>query len=70
LPHGEAEHGGNLATGPVGGSSLSTATPLPVAVGFEIADGVIVGSRPVRAAGEGGPEAVRSVVTEFAAALE
>src|SRR5439155_1107440 len=57
------------------------ATDLPVAVGFgissgdqarrvaEIADGVIVGSRVVRAAGEGGAEAVRGVVAELAAAL-
>ena len=35
----------------------------------EIADGVIVGSRIVRAAGEGGPEAVRAAVGELAAAL-
>ena len=35
----------------------------------EIADGVIVGSRVVRAAGEGGPEAVGQLVGEFAAAL-
>jgi tryptophan synthase alpha chain len=54
---------------------------VPVAVGFgistaeqaravaEVADGVIVGSRVVRAAGEGGPAAVRSLVGEFAAAL-
>jgi tryptophan synthase alpha chain len=57
------------------------ATPVPVAVGFgiarpeqasavaEIADGVIVGSRLVRAAGEGGPDAVRASVAELAAAL-
>lgn len=56
-------------------------TDLPVAVGFgistedqarrvgEIADGVIVGSRVVRAAGEGGAEGVREVVTSLAAAL-
>jgi tryptophan synthase alpha chain len=56
-------------------------TELPVAVGFgistssqagavgELADGVIVGSRMVRAAGEGGPEAVAGVVRELAAAL-
>ncbi|GBD46084.1 Tryptophan synthase alpha chain [bacterium HR41] len=55
--------------------------PVPVAVGFgvsrpeqaarvaEIADGVIVGSRIVRAAGEGGTDAVRTVVSELAAAV-
>jgi tryptophan synthase alpha chain len=60
---------------------VRAATPLPVAVGFgiarpeqasqvaEIADGVIVGSRLVRAAGEGGPEAVRAAVAELSAAL-
>jgi tryptophan synthase alpha chain len=54
---------------------------VPVAVGFgistaeqaravgEIADGVIVGSRVVRAAGEGGAEGVREVVADLAAAL-
>ena len=57
------------------------ATSLPVAVGFgisgpeqarsvaEIADGVIVGSRLVRAAGEGGAPAVAAAVAELAAAL-
>jgi tryptophan synthase alpha chain len=57
------------------------AASVPVAVGFgistpeharqvaEIADGVIVGSRVVRAAGEGGPDAVAEVVAELAAAL-
>jgi tryptophan synthase alpha chain len=57
------------------------ATDLPVAVGFgistaeqaravaELADGVVVGSRLVRAAGEGGAAAVGSVVTELADAL-
>jgi tryptophan synthase alpha chain len=57
------------------------AADVPVAVGFgistseqaarvaELADGVIVGSRVVRAAGEGGPEAVGQVVGELAAAL-
>lgn len=54
----------------------------PVAVGFgiasseqaravgEIADGVIVGSRIVRAAGEGGAAAVRELVGSLARALE
>lgn len=57
------------------------AATVPVAVGFgiarpeqarqvaKIADGVIVGSRLVRAAGEGGARAVRESVTELAAAL-
>jgi tryptophan synthase alpha chain len=57
------------------------ASELPVAVGFgistgdqaravaELADGVILGSRIVRAAGEGGPAAVGAVVEELAAAL-
>jgi tryptophan synthase alpha chain len=60
---------------------VKAATELPVAVGFgiarpeqaravaAIADGVIVGTRIVRAAGEGGPEAVRETVAELAAAL-
>ena len=54
---------------------------VPVAVGFgistgaqaravaEIADGVIVGTRIVRAADEGGPAAVGAVVEELASAL-
>jgi tryptophan synthase alpha chain len=57
------------------------ATELPVAVGFGIstaaharavaalADGVVVGSRVVRAAAEGGPAAVRAVIEELAEAL-
>jgi tryptophan synthase alpha chain len=57
------------------------ATTVPVAVGFgistpeqaravgEIADGVIVGSRLVRAAGEGGAEAVGALVAGLAEAL-
>jgi tryptophan synthase alpha chain len=57
------------------------AASVPVAVGFgistaeharqvaEVADGVIVGSRVVRAAGEGGPDAVAEVVAELASAL-
>jgi tryptophan synthase alpha chain len=60
---------------------IRAAASVPVAVGFgistgqqaaavgELADGVIVGSRIVRAAGEGGPEGVREVVAELAAAL-
>ena len=60
---------------------IRAATEVPVAVGFgistteqaaavgEIADGVIVGSRLVRAAGEGGPEAVGEVVRELSRAL-
>jgi tryptophan synthase alpha chain len=60
---------------------VRASTDVPVAVGFgisspdqarsvaELADGVIVGSRVVRAAGEGGAEAVGSVVAELAAAL-
>jgi tryptophan synthase alpha chain len=56
-------------------------TDLPVAVGFgisteeqarrvgELADGVIVGSRVVRAAGEQGAEGVREVVSGLAAAM-
>ena len=35
----------------------------------QVADGVIVGSRVVRAAGEGGARAVREVVADLAAAL-
>jgi tryptophan synthase alpha chain len=57
------------------------ATALPVAVGFgistpehartvaQLADGVVVGSRLVRAAGEGGAEAVGDAVRELAEAL-
>ncbi len=57
------------------------ASEVPVAVGFgistaeqagavaELADGVIVGSRIVRAAGEGGASAVGAVVSELAEAL-
>ncbi|HEU0019086.1 MAG TPA: tryptophan synthase subunit alpha [Thermoleophilaceae bacterium] len=60
---------------------VRAATSVPVAVGFGIstgaqaatvgglADGVIVGSRVVRAAGEGGAEAVGEVVAELADAL-
>jgi tryptophan synthase alpha chain len=60
---------------------VRSATDLPVAVGFgistgdqarrvaEVADGVIVGSRLVRAAADGGPGAVGTAVAELAAAL-
>jgi len=60
----------------------AAAAPTPVAVGFgiatpeqargvgEIADGVIVGSRVVRAAGDGGATAVRDLVEELGRALE
>jgi tryptophan synthase alpha chain len=60
---------------------VRAASELPVAVGFgistpaharavaEIADGVIVGSRVVRASGEGGAAAVGSLVADLAAAL-
>ena len=60
---------------------VRAASEVPVAVGFgistggqasavaEVADGVIVGSRVVRAAGEGGPAAVGALVEELAAAL-
>ena len=60
---------------------VRAATDVPVAVGFgistaeharavaEVADGVIVGSRIVRAAGEGGAEAVGEVVRELAQGL-
>ena len=61
---------------------VRASTEVPVAVGFgistpeqarsvaEVADGVIVGSRVVRAAGEGGASAVGSVVAELAGALQ
>lgn len=60
---------------------VRAATEAPVAVGFgissaeqasevaDLADGVIVGSRVVRAAEEGGAEAVGAVVAELAEAL-
>jgi tryptophan synthase alpha chain len=60
---------------------VRSSTTVPVAVGFGIstpeqaaavgavADGVIVGSRVVRAAGEGGAEAVGTLVRDLAAAL-
>ena len=61
---------------------VRAASTVPVAVGFgistadhartvaEIADGVIVGSRIVRAAGEGGPAAVGALVAELRDALQ
>jgi tryptophan synthase alpha chain len=67
------------------GSVLARAaasTSVPVAVGFGIgtpeqassaadagADGVIIGSRLVRAAGEGSPGKLRELVSSFSAAL-
>jgi tryptophan synthase alpha chain len=60
---------------------IRAATSVPVAVGFgistgaqaatvgDLADGVIVGSRIVRAAGEGGADAVGEVVAELSRAL-
>jgi tryptophan synthase alpha chain len=60
---------------------VRASTDVPVAVGFgistpdqaravaNVADGVIVGSRIVRAAGEGGADAVGAVVRELAEAL-
>ena len=60
---------------------VRASTSVPVAVGFgistadharavgELADGVIVGTRIVRAAGEGGAAAVGDVVSELAGAL-
>ena len=60
---------------------VRAAASVPVAVGFgistpaharavaEVADGVIVGTRVVRAAGEGGAAAVGDLVRELAAAL-
>ena len=61
---------------------VRAATEVPVAVGFgistaeharrvaQVADGVIVGSRIVRAAGEGGAKAVGEVVRDLASGLE
>jgi len=66
---------------PAAVARVRAATAAPVAVGFgistgeqaravgELADGVIVGSRVVRAAGEGGAPAVRRLVGELAEAL-
>jgi tryptophan synthase alpha chain len=62
-------------------AAVRASAHVPVAVGFgistadqaravaEVADGVIVGSRVVRAAGEGGAAAVGSLVAELAGAL-
>ncbi|GAC1316279.1 MAG: tryptophan synthase subunit alpha [Thermoleophilaceae bacterium] len=62
-------------------ASVRAVASVPVAVGFgistaeqaravgDLADGVIVGTRLVRAAGEGGAGAVRATVSELAAAL-
>jgi tryptophan synthase alpha chain len=61
---------------------VRAASRLPVAVGFgiaspaharrvaDVADGVVVGSRVVRAAGDGGPAAVRELLEDLARALE
>ena len=63
------------------GAAWKSSIASSVAVGFgistaaharavaELADGVIVGSRVVRAAGEDGPEAVGELVSELASAL-
>jgi tryptophan synthase alpha chain len=60
---------------------IRAVSEVPVAVGFgisteeqaravgDVADGVIVGSRVVRAAGEEGPDGVREVVASLASAL-
>jgi tryptophan synthase alpha chain len=62
-------------------AGVRAATDLPVAVGFgistgdqaravaEVADGVIVGSRVVRAGAEGGPDAVGALIAELAEAV-
>ena len=62
-------------------AAVRASARVPVAVGFgistaeqaravaELADGVIVGSRIVRAAGDGGATAVGSLVAELAEAL-
>ncbi|HYN51483.1 MAG TPA: tryptophan synthase subunit alpha [Thermoleophilaceae bacterium] len=63
-------------------AAVRASTEVPVAVGFgistpdqaravaEVADGVIVGSRVVRAAGEGGASAVGELVAELAEAMQ
>jgi tryptophan synthase alpha chain len=60
---------------------VRAASTVPVAVGFgistpdqaaavgELADGVVIGSRVVRAAGEAGPSGVGDLIAEFAEAL-
>ena len=60
---------------------VRSAATVPVAVGFgistpdqvgavgELADGVVIGSRVVRAAGEGGPAEVGELIASFAEAL-
>jgi tryptophan synthase alpha chain len=62
-------------------AAVRASTSVPVAVGFgistgeqaravaEVADGVIVGSRLVRAVGEGGPDGVGALVADLAEAL-
>jgi tryptophan synthase alpha chain len=72
-----------LAAGVAGAvERIRSACDLPVAVGFgistaeqasevaDLADGVIVGSRIVRAAGDGGPPEVGRAVADLARALE
>ncbi len=51
-------------------AGFGISTPAQTAQAGEVADGVIVGSRVVRAAGEGGAGAVRPLIAELAAALE
>jgi tryptophan synthase alpha chain len=60
---------------------VRSASTVPVAVGFgistpdqasavgDLADGVVIGTRVVRAAGEGGPAEVGELIAEFAQAL-
>jgi tryptophan synthase alpha chain len=76
---GERDELAPALTGTVG--RVREATDLPVAVGFgisttsqasavaELADGVIVGSRVVRAGAEGGASAVGALIGELAEAL-
>ena len=71
-PAGAAAAWSSGSARPRASRSLSASGSRPAdqaaAVG-ELADGVIVGSRMVRAAGEGGAEAVGAVVAELAEAL-